>query len=193
MPLNLVSIAGGPLVSAIGGAERDPETPISVTAVRELLEASARAANVEDFGLQLARGRRLANLGPLSIVLREELKQGGVQALRAGIRRLAAHRRGGVGGRLSGSCAVAYDHIRAQRGVAEAEVHVALRVLRHRARELGHLHRGGQGHGAGVALGMGLKLFSGIAMVGLGAGVALGLATGGRRTPVLVERQLPLL
>ena len=50
----------------------DPETPISVVAVRELLESSARAANAEDFGLQLARGRRLANLGPLSIVLREE-------------------------------------------------------------------------------------------------------------------------
>lgn len=50
----------------------DPETPISVMAVRELLESSARAANVENFGLQLAHGRRLANLGPLSIVLREE-------------------------------------------------------------------------------------------------------------------------
>ena len=50
----------------------DPETPISVMAVRELLESSAKAAQVEDFGLQLARGRRLANLGPLSIVLREE-------------------------------------------------------------------------------------------------------------------------
>ena len=50
----------------------DPETPISVVAVRELLEASAKAANAEDFGLQLARGRRMANLGPISIVLREE-------------------------------------------------------------------------------------------------------------------------
>ncbi len=50
----------------------DPETPISVVAVRELLESSAQAANAEDFGLRLARGRRLANLGPLSIVLREE-------------------------------------------------------------------------------------------------------------------------
>jgi AraC-like DNA-binding protein len=50
----------------------DPEMPISVIAVRELLESSATAANVEDFGLQLARGRRLANLGPISIVLREE-------------------------------------------------------------------------------------------------------------------------
>ncbi|MEN9671575.1 MAG: HTH-type transcriptional regulator VirS [Pseudomonadota bacterium] len=50
----------------------DPETPISVLAVRELLESSAKAAGVEDFGLQLARGRRLSNLGPISIVLREE-------------------------------------------------------------------------------------------------------------------------
>ena len=50
----------------------DPETPISVIAVRELLESSAKAAGVEDIGLQLARGRRMANLGPISIVLREE-------------------------------------------------------------------------------------------------------------------------
>jgi AraC-like DNA-binding protein len=50
----------------------DPETPISVVAVRELLEASAQAAGIEDLGLQLAAGRRLANLGPISIVLREE-------------------------------------------------------------------------------------------------------------------------
>ncbi len=50
----------------------DPETPISVIAVRQLLEASAQAAGVDDFGLQLARGRRLSNLGPISVVLREE-------------------------------------------------------------------------------------------------------------------------
>ena len=49
----------------------DPETPISVLAVRLLLESSAEAAGVQDLGLQLARGRRLANLGPISIVLRE--------------------------------------------------------------------------------------------------------------------------
>jgi AraC-like DNA-binding protein len=50
----------------------DPEIPISVLAVRDLLESSAQAAGAEDFGLQLARGRRLSNLGPISIVLREE-------------------------------------------------------------------------------------------------------------------------
>ena len=34
--------------------------------------------------------------------------------------------------------------------------------------------------GAGIALGMGLKLFSGVAMVGLGTGIALGLVAGTR-------------
>ena len=36
--------------------------------------------------------------------------------------------------------------------------------------------------GAGAALGIGLKLFSGIAMVGLGTGVALGVTLGAKRT-----------
>ncbi len=50
-------------------------TPIQLlksSSARELLESSARLAQVEDFGLQLAKGRRMANLGPISIVLREE-------------------------------------------------------------------------------------------------------------------------
>jgi hypothetical protein len=34
--------------------------------------------------------------------------------------------------------------------------------------------------GAGVALGLGLRLFSAVAMVGLGTGVALGLLAGAR-------------
>lgn len=50
----------------------DPETPISVAAVRQLLETSAQAAGVEDFGLRLARDRRISNLGPISVVLRDE-------------------------------------------------------------------------------------------------------------------------
>ncbi|CAB3793190.1 HTH-type transcriptional regulator VirS [Paraburkholderia caffeinitolerans] len=49
----------------------DPDTPISTDAVRELLENSAAAANVEDFGLQLAMRRRLSNLGPISAVMSE--------------------------------------------------------------------------------------------------------------------------
>ncbi len=35
--------------------------------------------------------------------------------------------------------------------------------------------------GAGVALGLGLRLFSGVAMVGLGTGVALGITLGARK------------
>jgi hypothetical protein len=46
--------------------------------------------------------------------------------------------------------------------------------------------------GAGMALGMGLKLFSGVAMVGLGAGVALGLLAGARPKTLTIEPQ-PLL
>ena len=38
----------------------------------------------------------------------------------------------------------------------------------------------GAAAGAGVALGMGLRLFSAIAMVGLGTGIALGLLAGSR-------------
>ncbi|WP_353946650.1 AraC family transcriptional regulator [Streptomyces sp. HUAS MG91] len=40
--------------------------------VTELLELSATAAHREDFGLLLAERRRFANLGPISLVLREE-------------------------------------------------------------------------------------------------------------------------
>jgi AraC-like DNA-binding protein len=49
----------------------DPDLPISTVGVRELLEASAAASRTEDFGLQLARKRRLSNLGPISAVMRE--------------------------------------------------------------------------------------------------------------------------
>ncbi len=51
---------------------QDPETPIPAQAVRELLESSAQAARAEDFGLQLAHGRRLSNLGSIGLVLQEE-------------------------------------------------------------------------------------------------------------------------
>ena len=49
----------------------DPDMPVSTMAVRQLLEDSALMAGVEDFGLQLAMDRRLANLGPISFVMRE--------------------------------------------------------------------------------------------------------------------------
>jgi AraC-like DNA-binding protein len=51
----------------------DPEALVSVEAVCELLEASATASGVDDFGLRLASARKLENLGPISLVLRGEL------------------------------------------------------------------------------------------------------------------------
>lgn len=50
----------------------DPETPIPAEAVRALLEDSAQATGVEDFALRLAAGRTLSNLGPISLILKEE-------------------------------------------------------------------------------------------------------------------------
>ena len=49
----------------------DPDTPISTSGASRLLEASAGASGVEDFGLRLARTRKLSNLGPISVVMRE--------------------------------------------------------------------------------------------------------------------------
>ncbi|AZG46971.1 AraC family transcriptional regulator [Gordonia insulae] len=45
---------------------------VPADAVAELLERSATASGRADFGLALARHRRLGNLGPLSLVIREE-------------------------------------------------------------------------------------------------------------------------
>jgi AraC-like DNA-binding protein len=45
---------------------------IPVAAVVQLLEISAVASGREDFGLRLVEFRRLANLGPLTLVIREE-------------------------------------------------------------------------------------------------------------------------
>lgn len=47
--------------------------------------------------------------------------------------------------------------------------------------------------GAGVALGLGLRLFSGIAMVGLGTGVALGVALGARPKALVLQPAPPLI
>jgi len=50
----------------------DPDIRIPAEAVSRLLEASAHAAGVEDFGLRMAQTRELSNLGPLAIAVREE-------------------------------------------------------------------------------------------------------------------------
>jgi AraC-like DNA-binding protein len=50
----------------------DPDIMIPAEAVGRLLETSARAAAIEDFGLRMAETRELSNLGPLGFVMREQ-------------------------------------------------------------------------------------------------------------------------
>lgn len=50
----------------------NPELRISVESVRQLLEASAALSGEEAFGLRMAEGRRLSNLGALGLLSREE-------------------------------------------------------------------------------------------------------------------------
>ncbi len=47
----------------------DPDIMIPAEAVGRLLEASAQAAAIEDFGLRLAETRQLSILGPLGFVV----------------------------------------------------------------------------------------------------------------------------
>lgn len=54
----------------------DPDVRIPSGSVRRLLEASAAAAGVDDFGLRLAERRGLSNLGPVALVVREQATVG---------------------------------------------------------------------------------------------------------------------
>lgn len=51
---------------------QEPELMIPIDAVRRLLEASGERSGVEAFGLLMAESRRLSNLGPLGLLLREQ-------------------------------------------------------------------------------------------------------------------------
>ncbi|MGT2489736.1 AraC family transcriptional regulator ligand-binding domain-containing protein [Cupriavidus basilensis] len=57
----------GPSAAARKSRDADPSH-----AVRELLEVTARATGVEDLALRLAARRTFSNLGPISLVLKEE-------------------------------------------------------------------------------------------------------------------------
>ncbi|WP_354687171.1 AraC family transcriptional regulator [Cupriavidus necator] len=50
----------------------DPDIRIPAALVGRLLDASARAARVDDFGLRMAELRQFSNLGPLAFVVREQ-------------------------------------------------------------------------------------------------------------------------
>lgn len=55
----------------------DPDIKIRGGDVRRLLEASATAAKIDDFGLRLAERGGLSNLGPVALVAREQPTVGG--------------------------------------------------------------------------------------------------------------------
>jgi AraC-like DNA-binding protein len=54
----------------------DPDIRIPSGGVRRLLEASAAAAGIDDFGLRLAERGGLSNLGPVALVVREQATVG---------------------------------------------------------------------------------------------------------------------
>src|SRR5918993_3156335 len=63
------------ILTAAGIAVADlavPDTWVPAAAVSRVLERSADESGLDDFGLRLAGLRRLATLGPLSVVLRQE-------------------------------------------------------------------------------------------------------------------------
>jgi AraC-like DNA-binding protein len=50
----------------------DPELLFTMRSMIELLELTAREANIEDFGIRLGEARGLPDLGPVSLMLREQ-------------------------------------------------------------------------------------------------------------------------
>jgi AraC-like DNA-binding protein len=79
-----------PLLQAVGlpaAALREPDLRIPVSGLRRLLELSAGAAGIEDFGVRLAETRDPSNLGLLAVVARE------ARTLRDGIASLGRYMR----------------------------------------------------------------------------------------------------
>jgi AraC-like DNA-binding protein len=69
-----------------------PDLRIAATSLRRLLEASAAASGVEEFGLLMAERGALANLGPVALVVREQATVG--DALKALARFIHIHHEG---------------------------------------------------------------------------------------------------
>jgi AraC-like DNA-binding protein len=70
-----VGLDPGQLLREFGLPQRcltDPELTVPTDAVRELLENTAERSGVEGFGLLMAEARRLSDLGPLGLLVREQ-------------------------------------------------------------------------------------------------------------------------
>ena len=70
----------------------NPESRISVAAVRRLWDLSAKAARVDDFGLRMAGARPLSFLGPVNLAMRDAATLR--EALEAASRYLPLHHQG---------------------------------------------------------------------------------------------------
>jgi hypothetical protein len=59
------------MVETVGLARtlNDPDLKIALPAIIRLLEASAEAAKIENFGLRLSERRLLSNLGPVGLLV----------------------------------------------------------------------------------------------------------------------------
>src|SRR5258708_119808 len=51
---------------------QDPELLFTMRSMIELLELTANTAKIDDFGMRLAEARGLPDLGPVSLILREQ-------------------------------------------------------------------------------------------------------------------------
>jgi len=63
------------MVDAVGlpkACLSDPDVKIPLAAVARLLESSAKAAGIDNFGLRLSEKRLLSNLGPVGLIAREQ-------------------------------------------------------------------------------------------------------------------------
>src|SRR3954471_18820357 len=69
-----------------------PDLRIAVTSMRRLLESSAAASGVEEFGLHMAERGALSNLGPVALIVREQASVG--DALKALARFIHIHHEG---------------------------------------------------------------------------------------------------
>ena len=66
-PVRMLSAAGLPQACLV-----DPELLIPIDTVRQLLEDAAERTGVEAFGLLMAETRKLSNLGPIGLLIREQ-------------------------------------------------------------------------------------------------------------------------
>lgn len=83
-PVRLAAACGIP-----AAALEDPDLPVRADAVARILERAAARSGAADFGVRLAETRKLSNLGPVGLVVREQPDLGA--AVRALISRQRQH------------------------------------------------------------------------------------------------------